>query len=282
MFSAIIIVHIKRRYRLKFEGMVRVMSKILVVAAQKGGVGKTSTVRNLSYSLAELGKRVLAVDFDPQFSLTTCFGVDDSEKLEHTTATLMTTLLEDKELPPKATFIRTVGKVDLIPSSIQLSVIEANLRLEMGSEHLFANLLESLRGDYDYILVDTCPSLGTLTISALTAADEVMIPVNPQLLAVMGLQELTKTILKIKRRLNPRIKFGGILFTMCDKRTNLYKEISSQVDAAYRSGMRIFDNRIPTTVKVGEANGLGLSVMEYDNKSPAALAYMELAKEVLS
>ena len=258
------------------------MSKILVVAAQKGGVGKTSTVRNLSYSLAELGKRVLAVDFDPQFSLTTCFGVDDPEKLEHTTATLMTTLLEDKELPPKAAFIHTVGKVDLIPSSIQLSVIEANLRLEMGSEHLFANLLESLRGDYDYILVDTCPSLGTLTISALTAADEVMIPVNPQLLAVMGLQELTKTILKIKRRLNPRIKFGGILFTMCDKRTNLYKEISSQVDAAYRSGMRIFDNRIPTTVKVGEANGLGLSVMEYDNKSPAALAYMELAKEVLS
>lgn len=258
------------------------MSKILVVAAQKGGVGKTSTVRNLSYSLAESGQRVLAVDFDPQFSLTTCFGVDDPEKLEHTTATLMTTLLEDKELPPKAAFIRTVGKVDLIPSSIQLSVIEANLRLEMGSEHLFANLLESLRGDYDYILVDTSPSLGTLTISALTAADEVMIPVNPQLLAVMGLQELTKTILKIKRRLNPRIKFGGILFTMCDKRTNLYKEISSQVDSAYRSGMRIFDNRIPTTVKVGEANGLGLSVMEYDNKSPAALAYMELAKEVLS
>lgn len=258
------------------------MCKIIVVAAQKGGVGKTSTVRNLSYSLAEIGKRVLAVDFDPQFSLSTCFGIDDPDKQEHTTATLMTSMLEDEELPPPTAFIRTVGKVDLIPSSIQLSVIEANLRLEMGSEHLFANLLESLRGDYDYIIVDTCPSLGTLTISALTAADEVMIPVNPQLLAVMGLQELTKTILKIKRRLNPKIRFGGILFTMCDKRTNLYKEISGQVDAAYRSGMRIFDSRIPTTVKVGEANGLGLSVMEYDSKSPAALAYMELAKEVLA
>lgn len=257
------------------------MCKIIVVAAQKGGVGKTSTVRNLSYSLAELGKRVLAVDFDPQFSLTTCFGVD-SDKLEHTSATLMTTMLEDEELTQKKDFLLHIGKTDLIPSSIQLSVIEANLRLEMGSEHLFSNLLESLRGDYDYILVDTCPSLGTLTISALTAADEVMIPVNPQLLAVMGLQELTKTILKIKRRLNPKIQFGGILFTMCDKRTNLYKEISGQVDTAYRSGMRIFDSRIPTTVKVGEANGLGLSVMEYDSKSPAALAYMELAKEVLA
>lgn len=257
------------------------MCKIIVVAAQKGGVGKTSTVRNLSYSLSELGKRVLAVDFDPQFSLTTCFGVD-SDKLEHTSATLMTTMLEDEELTQKKDFLLHIGKTDLIPSSIQLSVIEANLRLEMGSEHLFSNLLESLRGDYDYILVDTCPSLGTLTISALTAADEVMIPVNPQLLAVMGLQELTKTILKIKRRLNPKIQFGGILFTMCDKRTNLYKEISGQVDTAYRSGMRIFDSRIPTTVKVGEANGLGLSVMEYDSKSPAALAYMELAKEVLA
>lgn len=257
------------------------MCKIIVVAAQKGGVGKTSTVRNLSYSLAELGKRVLAVDFDPQFSLTTCFGVD-SDKLEHTSATLMTTMLEDEELTQKKDFLLHIGKTDLIPSSIQLSVIEANLRLEMGSEHLFSNLLESLCGDYDYILVDTCPSLGTLTISALTAADEVMIPVNPQLLAVMGLQELTKTILKIKRRLNPKIQFGGILFTMCDKRTNLYKEISGQVDTAYRSGMRIFDSRIPTTVKVGEANGLGLSVMEYDSKSPAALAYMELAKEVLA
>ena len=256
------------------------MCKIIVVAAQKGGVGKTSTVRNLSYSLSELGKRVLAVDFDPQFSLTTCFGVD-SDKLEHTSATLMTTMLEDEELTQKKDFLLHIGKTELIPSSIQLSVIEANLRLEMGSEHQFSNLLESLRGDYDYILVDTCPSLGTLTISALTAADEVMIPVNPQLLAVMGLQELTKTILKIKRRLNPKIQFGGILFTMCDKRTNLYKEISGQVDAAYRSGMRIFDSRIPTTVKVGEANGLGLSVMEYDSKSPAALAYMELAKEVL-
>lgn len=256
------------------------MCKIIVVAAQKGGVGKTSTVRNLSYSLAELGKRVLAVDFDPQFSLTTCFGVD-SDKLEHTSATLMTAMLEDEEVTQKKDFLLHIGKTDLIPSSIQLSVIEANLRLEMGSEHLFSNLLESLRGDYDYILVDTCPSLGTLTISALTAADEVMIPVNPQLLAVMGLQELTKTILKIKRRLNPKIHFGGILFTMCDKRTNLYKEISGQVDAAYRNGMRIFDSRIPTTVKVGEANGLGLSVMEYYSKSPAALAYMELAKEVL-
>jgi chromosome partitioning protein len=257
------------------------MCKIMVVANQKGGVAKTSTVRNLSYSLAELGMRVLTVDFDAQFNLTTCFGIENPNELKHTIATLMTNLLNDEDIPLKDEYILKVGKVDLIPSSIQLSVVDANLRLEMGSDRLLSTLLEPLRNEYDYILVDTCPSLGTLTISALTAADEVMIPVNPQLLAVMGLQELTKTILKIKRRLNPRIQFGGILLTMCDKRTNLYKEISGQVDTAYRSGMRIFDSQIPSTVKVGEANCCGLSVLEYDKKCPAGQAYMELAKEVL-
>lgn len=154
------------------------MCKIIVVANQKGGVAKTSTVRNLSYSLAELGKRVLTVDFDAQFNLTTCFGIENPNELQHTVATLMTSMLNDEEIPMKEEYVITVGKVDLIPSSIQLSVVDANLRLEMGSDRLLANLLETLKPDYDYIIVDTCPSLGTLTINALTAADEVIIPVN--------------------------------------------------------------------------------------------------------
>lgn len=257
------------------------MCKTIVVANQKGGVAKTSTVRNMSYSLAELGKRVLVVDFDAQFNLTTCFGIENPNELHHTIATLMTSMLNDEDVPMKNEYVMTIGKVDLIPSSIQLSVVDANLRPEMGSDRLLANLLETLKPNYDYIIVDTCPSLGTLTINALTAADEVIIPVNPQLLAVMGLQELTQTILKIRRRLNPKIKFGGILLTMCDKRTNLYKEISVQVDAAYRSGMRIFESQIPTTVKVGEANCCGMAVAEYDKKCSAGQAYMDFAKEVI-
>ena len=148
------------------------MCKIIVVANQKGGVAKTSTVRNLSYSLAELGKRVLTVDFDAQFNLTTCFGIENPNELRHTIATLMTSMLNDEEIPVKEEYVRRIGKVDLIPSSIQLSVVDANLRLEMGSDRLLANLLETLKPDYDYIVVDTCPSLGTLTINALTAADE--------------------------------------------------------------------------------------------------------------
>lgn len=244
------------------------MCKIIVVANQKGGVAKTSTVRNLSYSLAELGKRVLTVDFDAQFNLTTCFGIENPNELKHTIATLMTSMLNDEDITVKNEYVMTVGKVDLIPSSILLSVVDANL-------------LETLKPDYDYIIVDTCPSLGTLTINALTAADEVIIPVNPQILAVMVLQELTQTILKILRRLNPKIQFGGILLTMCDKRTNLYKEISAQVDAAYRSGMMIFDSQIPMTVKVGEANCCGMAVAEYDKKCPAGQAYMDFAREVI-
>ncbi len=256
------------------------MCRIIVVGSQKGGVGKSTTVRNLSYSLAELGHRVLAVDFDPQFNLTTCFGISDITAIQNDIASLMTAMLNDEELPPPEQYIQHIGKVDLIPASIQLSVVDANLRIEMGSEHLLASLLTPLREQYDYIIVDTCPSLGSLTISALTAADEVIIPVNPQLLAVMGLQELTSTILKIRRRLNPKIKFGGILLTMCDKRTNLYKEISTQVDSAYRSGMRIYDSQIPMTVKVGEANCNGMAVAEYDKNNAAGIAYMNFAKEV--
>ena len=256
------------------------MCKVIVIANQKGGVGKTCTVRNLSYSLAQLGKRVLAVDFDAQFNLTTCFGIENPNELKHTMATLMTDMLNETELPSGEEYILHIGNVDLIPASIQLSVVDANLRIEMGSERLLSNLLETVRDDYDYILVDTCPSLGSLTINALTAADEVIIPVNPQLLAVMGLQELTQTILKIRRRLNPKIQFGGILLTMCDKRTNLYKEISAQVDSAYRNGMRIFDSQIPMTVKVGEANCCGMAVAEYDKTNSAGVAYMDFAKEV--
>ena len=124
------------------------MCKIIVVANQKGGVAKTSTVRNLSYSLAELGKRVLTVDFDAQFNLTTCFGIENPNELRHTIATLMTSMLNDEEIPVKEEYVRQIGKVDLIPSSIQLSVVDANLRLEMGSDRLLANLLETLKPDY--------------------------------------------------------------------------------------------------------------------------------------
>ena len=198
--------------------------KIIVVANQKGGVAKTSTVRNLSYALAEMGKKVLVVDFDPQYNLTTSFGVLPTQA-PYNTGTLITNLLLDESLPDTNEFIQKIGSVDLIPSSRSLTVAEANLLMTPDSNDYLAALLNPLRLSYDYIIVDTNPSLGSLTINALTAADEVIIPIDPELFALTGLQALVDTIQKIKRKLNPSIEIGGILFTKCNKRTNLYEGI---------------------------------------------------------
>jgi chromosome partitioning protein len=230
-----------------------------------------------------MGKRVLTVEFDPQANLSiicALYALSDESYTAPTVATLIGKLLDGEELPRKDEYIQKIGKVDLIPSCSHLSVVEANLFLERGSDHMLSSLLDPLRDDYDFIIVDTNPSLGTLTVNALTAADSVIITADPQICAVTGLQELTKTIIKFKRRLNPKLCFGGILLTMCEKRTNLYKKISDEIREAYQSGMRIYDTAIPRSIKVGDANDKGLSVMEFDSKNPAALAYMDFAKEV--
>ena len=168
------------------------MCKIIVMANQKGGVAKTSSTRNLAYSLAELGKKVLAVDFDPQTNLTISFGVAPAA-LQETAASLMMKLVMDEALPEKESCILNIGKVDLLPSKKTLTVAEVNLLIERKDDCL-AKLLAPLRADYDYILVDTGPSLGSLTINAFTAADEIIIPVDPELFALVGLKELTETI----------------------------------------------------------------------------------------
>ena len=255
------------------------MCKIIVMANQKGGVAKTSSTRNLAYSLAELGKKVLAVDFDPQTNLTISFGVAPAA-LQETAASLMMKLVMDEVLPEKASYILNIGKVDLLPSKKTLTVAEVNLLIERKDDCL-AKLLAPLRADYDYILVDTGPSLGSLTINAFTAADEIIIPVDPELFALVGLKELTETISKIKQNLNPKVEIIGILFTKCSKRTTLYRQTSEQVRSVF-GHLPIFESQIPATVQVGTANSKGLSVMELDAKSPAAAAYMNLAKEVLA
>lgn len=254
------------------------MCRVIVVANQKGGVAKTSTVRNLSYSLAELGKKVLTVDFDPQCNLTVGFGILP-KKMQHTSGTLIADMLSDEELPDESEYIQTVGKVDLIPASRKLTLAEVNMLITPGSNRYLSQLLEPLRQKYDYILIDTTPSLGALTINALTACDEVIIPIDPELFAITGLNDLMDSIGKVKGNLNPNIKIGGVLFTKCDVRTNLYK--SAQEDVRnYFPTVPIYESVVPLTVKVGEANKRAMAVGEYKSTNPAALAYMELAKEV--
>ena len=199
---------------------------IVVIGSQKGGVGKTTTTLNLAYSLRSMGKKVLAIDFDSQANLTTCYGVENTNELEYTIGHLMMAQIEEQVPESLDAFIQSKDGVDFIPSSIYLSVVDAKLRTEMGAERMLAEVLEPIKGRYDYVLIDTCPSLGMLTINALAAADEVIITVNPQLLAMMGLQDFIRTVKKVRSRLNDRLQISGILLTMCDARTNLCKVIT--------------------------------------------------------
>ena len=172
--------------------------------------------------------------------------------------------------------------MDFIPSSIQLSAVEAKLRLEMGTEKMLATILEPLKGDYDYILIDTSPSLGALNINAMVAADEVIVTVNPQLLAMMGLQDFLKSVKKIKSRLNEKLNVAGILLTMCDARTILCKTITEQVAETFQGQIRIFESKIPNTVKVGESVYYSEPLIEYAPDSNACRAYNKLAGEVIA
>jgi chromosome partitioning protein len=248
----------------------------------KGGTGKTVTTYNLAYSFAKMGKRVLAVDFDSQANLTTCFGVDNPAEIPVTIGHLMMARIEDEELPEPEEYIMSRNGVDFIPSSMVLSAVDAKLRLEMGAERMLSGILEPLRDKYDAILIDTAPTLGALNINALATSDEVIITVNPQLLAMMGLQDFLKTVKKIRSRINDRLDVAGILLTMCDARTNLCKVITEQVTDTFEGQIRIFDSKIPNTVKVGEAVYYSEPLLEYAPESKACAAYENLAKELIA
>lgn len=256
------------------------MAQIIVCCAQKGGCAKTVTVHNLAYALSQMGKRVLAVDFDTQANLTTCFGISDPDAVPVTIADLMEAQIKELDTPTKAECILHCGGVDLIASDSFLSAVSDSMHLELGSERFLANILDTLRSDYDYIIVDTGPKLDNLSINALVAADHLIIPVNPQFLSTSCLDKLHGTIRKIQRRLNPNVSIAGILLTMCETRTNLCKIICQQIREEYETSIPVFATSIPMTVKVGEAVYYSRTVMEYAPKCSAAVAYRQFAKEL--
>lgn len=237
------------------------------------------TTFNLVYSLQKCSKKVLTVDFDPQSNLTTCFGAED---VDVAIGDLMMTVIEDEELPERGEYIWERSGVEFIPSSIGLSAVEAKLRLEMGTERMLVEILEPLRDDYDYILIDTSPSLGALNINAMAAADEVVVTVNPQLLAMKGLEDFLRTVKKIKNRINERLDVAGILFTMCDARTILCKTITEQVQETFQGQIRIFGSKISNTVKVGKSVYYSEPLIEYAPESNVCKAYDRLAGEVIA
>ena len=256
------------------------MAEIITVANRKGGVGKTTTTLNLAYSLKELGKKLLVIDLDPQANLTRCFGIENTNELTDTIGHLLMEELEEEENYSAKEYILSYDGIDFIPSSIYLSVTETQMKSETGSERILSSILEPLRDRYDYILIDTSPSLNILTINALCATDTVLITADTQMFAMFGIDELLKTIKKIKKRVNLKLSVRGILLTMCDNRTNLSKLISEQVEETYGKKITVFQTKIPKTVKVGEAIYSGQSIKKYAKGSSVDIAYDHLAKEI--
>ena len=260
--------------------------KIICVANQKGGTGKTTSSWNTAFALAKEGKSVLMVDNDPQANLTMAFGIDRPDQLEVSMSDMLNAVIQDEDLPDMSHYIvkgeRSGMTLDIIPSNQNLSVTEINLRDEMGGERTLSELLEPLREHYDFIITDCNPYLGLLTINALAACNEVIIPVSPQLWSATGLTDLLQTIFKVKRKLNPKIAIGGILLTICDERTKLYKDAKALIDESYAEKIKIFDTHIPSTVKVGEANYSSMAVIEHDPNGRASTAYKNFAMEVIN
>ena len=257
------------------------MCKVIATSNQKGGVGKTVSCVNLGIGLAQTGKKVLLIDSDPQGSLTISLGYQEPDELELSLATMMMNIVNDEQLKVDKTILHHKEGVDLIPANIELSAIEVSLVNVMSRELILKAIVEQIKQFYDYIIIDCMPSLGMMTINALACADSVLIPVQAAYLPVKGLQQLIKTISRVKKQLNPKLQIEGILLTMVDNRTNYARDISLMVYDTYSANIKVFSTEIPMSVRASEVSVEGSSIYSYDPKGKAAFAYMALTKEVL-
>ena len=258
-------------------------TKATVIACvnQKGGTGKTTTCENLGAGLVMNGKKVLLVDFDPQASLSISLGYPKPEELPVTIADMMKKVVDEKEIRPGEGILHHEEGMDLMPSSIELSGMEVALVNTISRETVLKEYLESVKRDYDFVLLDCSPSLGMLTINAMAAADTLLIPVQASYLPAKGLEQLLQTVNKVRRQINPRLKIEGILLTMVDARTNDAKEISEQIRNAYGGKIKVYDTEIPRSVRASEISKEGTSIFKHDPGGKVADAYRELTREVV-
>ena len=256
--------------------------KVIAITNQKGGVGKTTTAVNLGTGLVRQGKRVLLIDTDPQASLTLSLGVTKPDELNSTITNVMTNVVEDMDISPGYGIITSLEGVDLMPANIELSGIEIRLVNEMSRERVLKHYVDTVRQNYDYILIDCMPSLGMMTLNALCAADSVIIPTQPEFLSAKGLEQLLATIGRIRRHINPELKTDGILMTMTDSRTRFTRGLCDLIRTQYGNYPSVFKTVIPRSVRAVETAAEGKSIFLHDSKGKVAVAYANLTKEVMN
>lgn len=255
---------------------------IMAIVNQKGGTGKTTTCENLGVGLAMEGKKVLVVDTDPQASLTISLGYPIPDKLSLTLSDMMQKVMMEEPVVPGEGILHHQEGVDLMPANIELSGMEVSLVNAMSRETILKQYLDTIKKDYDFILLDCMPSLGMLTVNALAAADNVLIPVQAAYLPAKGLEQLLQTINKVRRQINPKLRIEGILLTMVDSRTTYAKEIANLIRENYGTNLKVYQTDIPRSVRAEEISAAGTSIFKHDPKGKVAEAYRVLTKEVLA
>jgi chromosome partitioning protein len=254
---------------------------IIAITNQKGGVGKTTTVLNIGAYLAVRGKKVLVVDIDPQANLTSGLGANQQIDTSNQKINKLTTydVLINKKNVSEVVIKSNLSNLDILPSGIELAGAEVELVSSLSRENILKRALDTVRESYDFILIDCPPSLGLLTINGLVAADQIIIPVQSEYFALEGLGQLMNTIKLIKSTLNPTLDIGGVILTMYDNRTNLSKDVTTEIQSFFSN--KVFNTIIPRNVKLSEAPSRGLSIYEYAPYSTGALAYEKLTDEII-
>ena len=257
------------------------MTKVIAIANQKGGVGKTSTTVNLGAGLVRQSFDVLLVDMDSQANLTMALGFQNPDEMQFTIANVLQKAVREETIIPEEGILTSAEGIDLMPSNVQLSGVELSLINEYGREAVLKQYIDAVRLNYDYILIDCAPSLSVLTINALVAADSVLIPTQPQYFSMAGIQMFYDTFCKVKRKMNPSLQIEGVLVTMMDNRPNFTKDLVAQLRESYGDTFKVFDSEIPTSIRMSESSARGRSIFAYDRKNKVAAAYEKLTREVI-
>lgn len=257
---------------------------IYSICNQKGGVGKTFTALNLAIALAKRGKRVLALDLDPQGSLSISLGIDDPDMLDVTIANKLLHFIheeEEEDFDPRQGILTHEEGIDFLPANIELADMEITLVTAFAREHLLGKYLDCLSDFYDAVVIDCSPSLGLITINALSCSHHVIIPVQAQFLSIKGMEQLFRTLLRVRKKLNRSLSISGILITMANQRTKDYKDTLALLQEKHGESVRIFESIVPMSTRASESPKKGISIFKHDPNGKVATAYELFVKELL-